>query len=49
MTRNLTLLPFVFLLFTTLASCDTAEERAEKHFQSALELIEAGDIERGGR
>lgn len=29
-----------------LASCESSEERAEGHFQSALELIEAGDFER---
>lgn len=31
---------------TALMACDTAEERAEKHFQSATELLEAGDFER---
>ena len=36
------------LLFATatLAACDSAEERAAKHFASAQELIEAGDAER---
>ncbi len=34
----------VFLLL--LSACDSAEERAEKHFQSAIEFIEAGDDER---
>lgn len=29
-----------------LAACDTAEERAEKHFQTALEHLENDDIER---
>ncbi len=32
------------LLFLT--ACETAEERAEKHFQTALEYIEAGDFAR---
>ncbi|HSG35753.1 MAG TPA: tetratricopeptide repeat protein, partial [Sphingomonadaceae bacterium] len=30
-----------------LAACDTAEERAQKHFESGLELIRSGDVERG--
>ena len=30
----------------TLAACDTAEERAEEHYQSALALLEEGDLER---
>ena len=35
---------FLFLVaFGFLTACDSAEEQAEKHFQSALELIEAGD------
>jgi len=29
-----------------LTACDSSEERAEKHFQTALELLEAGDEER---
>ncbi|SPH24096.1 Beta-barrel assembly-enhancing protease [Defluviimonas aquaemixtae] len=29
-----------------LAACDTAEERAEKHYQSGLEYLEAGDVDR---
>ncbi len=29
-----------------LAGCDSAEERAEEHYQSALELLERGDVER---
>ncbi len=29
-----------------LAACDSSEERAEKHFQSGLELLEAGDTKR---
>jgi tetratricopeptide (TPR) repeat protein len=34
------------LALTVLAACDTAEERAEGHYQKGLELIEAGDTER---
>ena len=29
-----------------LTACDTAEERAEEHFQSGMELLEAGDVDR---
>lgn len=29
-----------------LSFCDTAEERAEGHFQSGIELLEAGDVDR---
>ncbi|WP_425092271.1 tetratricopeptide repeat protein [Tropicimonas sp. S265A] len=28
------------------AACDTAEERAEKHYQNSIELIESGDVDR---
>ena len=33
-------------LVLTLAACDTAEERAEEHYQSALALLAEGDLER---
>ncbi len=39
------LLPVCFAFF--LASCDTAEERAEGHYQDAVELIADGDSLRG--
>ena len=29
-----------------LAGCDSAEERAEKHYQNALSLLESGDVDR---
>lgn len=35
------------LFFTMLSACDSAEERAEQHFQKGAELIEQGDIDRG--
>ena len=38
-----------FLALTTLfllSFCDTAEERAEAHFQAGLDLLEAGDVDR---
>src|SRR6056297_1514737 len=37
---------FVFAVFA-LVACDSAEERAEEHFQSGLELIQSGDVDRG--
>ena len=38
----------IFLLVGAfaLAACDTAEERAEAHYQRGLQLIEAGEVER---
>jgi predicted Zn-dependent protease len=30
----------------SLAACDSAKERAEKHYQSGLELLQAGDVDR---
>ena len=40
--------PTILALATAglLSFCDTAEERAEGHFQSGLELLEAGDVDR---
>ena len=40
------LYPVLLSALATLAACDTAEERAQKHLQSALELIEGGDVDR---
>ena len=39
-------LVFLALALSALAACDNAEERAEAHFQSALELISKGDLDR---
>ena len=36
----------LLLAFLALAGCDSSEERAEKHYQSGLELLEAGDASR---
>ena len=36
----------LFFVVFALAACDSAEERAEKHFQSAMELLEQGDQDR---
>lgn len=41
-TRGVVLATGLFLL----AACDSSEERAEKHFQSGLELLESGDVRR---
>lgn len=42
--RSLT--AFAFLALFTLAACDSPEEKAEAFYQSALELLEAGDPDR---
>ncbi len=38
----------IFILLTSLflAACDSAEERAQKHFEKGLVLLEEGDVER---
>lgn len=36
----------VLISALALSACDSAEERAEKHFQSGLELLESGDPQR---
>jgi tetratricopeptide (TPR) repeat protein len=36
----------ITLMMSSLAACDSAEEQAEQHYQSALELIAAGDLDR---
>lgn len=46
MLRNSLLRLALILGLGLLAACDTAEERAEKHFQTALEHLENGDFER---
>lgn len=43
-TRTARILAFGALVFA--AACDSAEERAEAHFQSGLELLESGDVDR---
>lgn len=43
------MIKLTFLALTTaglLSFCDNAEERADKHFKSGLELLEAGDVDR---
>lgn len=36
----------LILALTGLSACDSAEERAQKHFESGMLLIQAGDIDR---
>lgn len=44
--RRILHLSFVLILSFALAACDSAEDRAEAHYQKALELMEAGDPDR---
>jgi tetratricopeptide (TPR) repeat protein len=46
MTHPFFRLAFVAALVLGLAACQSAEERAEEHYQSALSLLEEGDLER---
>lgn len=39
-------LTFAVLGLAVLAACDTADERAEGHYQKGVELLEAGDVDR---
>ncbi|WP_316247472.1 Beta-barrel assembly-enhancing protease (plasmid) [Roseobacter fucihabitans] len=40
-------LPIMLVIALTLSACKSSEERAEEFYQSGLELIEAGDYDRG--
>ncbi|MBV1904328.1 MAG: tetratricopeptide repeat protein [Marinosulfonomonas sp.] len=44
--RRVLLILAICVSAALLAGCDSAEERAERHFQSALALLEKGDIDR---
>jgi tetratricopeptide (TPR) repeat protein len=44
--KRLAQLVLMSVLVIGLAACQSAEERAEEHYQSALELLEEGDLER---
>lgn len=44
--RRILSLSFALLLTFLLAACDSAEERAEEHYQSALSLLDEGDVDR---
>ena len=44
--RNFFTVVFLAASGLVLAACDSPEERAEKHFQNAIALIEEGDVDR---
>ncbi|MBU3261821.1 tetratricopeptide repeat protein [Roseovarius sp. PS-C2] len=44
--RCLRLIAALFVAITLLAACDSAEERAEAHFQAGMALLEEGDVDR---
>lgn len=46
MIRRFTLLVSLTLGLTLLAACDTAEERAQKHYEKGLTLLDEGEVER---
>jgi len=41
------IIPIMLVAALTLSACKSSEERAEEYYQSGLDLIEAGDYERG--
>lgn len=41
------IIPIMLVAVLTLSACKSSEERAEEYYQSGLELIEAGDYDRG--
>ncbi|MDR6267666.1 tetratricopeptide repeat protein [Roseobacter sp. N2S] len=45
--KKLATLAVSLLFLSLLTACDSAEERAQKHFLQGLELIEQGDADRG--
>lgn len=36
----------LLIVVATLAACENSEERAERYFQSAMTLLEEGDVDR---
>ncbi|MGV6849929.1 MAG: tetratricopeptide repeat protein [Marinibacterium sp.] len=46
MTRRIAFLLIMTILSLGLAGCDTAEDRAQKHFEKAMAFVEDGDIDR---
>ncbi|MCY1128068.1 tetratricopeptide repeat protein [Frigidibacter sp. RF13] len=46
MRRRLSLTLALVATMALLAACDTAEQRAERHFNAGLEYLQAGDIDR---
>lgn len=41
------IIPIMLVVTLTLSACKSSEERAEEYYQSGLELIESGDVDRG--
>lgn len=46
MFRRFALLAFSLAAVAFLAACDTAEERAQKHYEKAMALLDEGDVDR---
>ena len=46
LTRRWPVISSAMALCLFLAACESQEDRAERHYQSAVELLEAGDLER---
>jgi len=46
MFKRLALVMSVTMSFALLSACDTSEERAQKHYEKALVLLEEGEVER---
>ena len=46
MIRKLAFLVFLVLSVGGLSACDTAEERAQKHYEKGMELLDEGEVER---
>ncbi len=44
--RRMRLFAILFAVSTFLVACDSAEERAEAHFQTGMALLEEGDVDR---
>jgi predicted Zn-dependent protease len=44
--RSVSLAAVSLTAFLLLSACDSAEERAQGHYESAVELLEAGDVDR---
>ncbi len=46
MFKRFSILVFLTMGLTLLAACDTAEERAQAHYETGIALLEEGDVER---
>ncbi len=45
--KSLKLTASAFVIALAVAGCESSEERAQKHFETAVELIQNGDVDRG--